>query len=85
MSERAPLNIGSTLRLMAVMVLWAACFPLITIGLDLAFAALRAALAGLCLIALGALCGHSIPVGGRSWVLIVVVGLGATSMGVTFH
>lgn len=85
MSQRTSLNIGSSLRLMAVMVLWAACFPLITIGLDLvphlAFAALRAALAGLCLIALGALCGRSIPVGGRSWVLIVVVGLGATSMG----
>lgn len=85
MSERTSLNIGSSLRLIAVMVLWAACFPLITIGLDLvphlAFAALRAALAGLCLIALGALCGRSIPVGGRSWVLIVVVGLGATSMG----
>jgi len=85
MSERTSLNIGSSLRLIAVMVLWAACFPLITIGLDLvphlAFAALRAALAGLCMIALGALCGRSIPVGGRSWVLIVVVGLGATSMG----
>lgn len=85
MSKRTSLNIGSSLRLMAVMVLWAACFPLITIGLDLvphlAFAALRAALAGLCLIALGVLCGRSIPVGGRSWVLIVVVGLGSTSMG----
>ena len=79
------MTIYSVLRLLAVMVLWAACFPLITIGLDLAphlaFAALRAALAGLCLIALGALCGRSIPVGGRSWILIVVVGLGATSMG----
>lgn len=36
---------------------WAASFPLITIGLDLAphiaFAALRAGLAGVCLIALG--------------------------------
>jgi len=79
------MTIYAALRLLAVMVLWAACFPLITIGLDLAphlaFAALRAALAGLCLIALGALCGRSIPVGGRSWILIVVVGLGATSMG----
>lgn len=77
--------IGTALRLLAVMVLWASCFPLITIGLDLAphiaFAALRAALAGLCLIALGALCGRPVPDSGRSWTLIVVVGLGATSMG----
>ena len=79
------MTVSAALRLMAVMVLWASCFPLITIGLDLAphlaFAALRAALAGLCLIALGALCGRPVPVGKRSWFLIVVVGLGATSMG----
>ncbi len=47
------MNIGAALRLLAVMVLWASCFPLITIGLDLAphlaFAALRAALAVVCL------------------------------------
>lgn len=75
----------TALYLLAVMVLWAACFPFITIGLDLAphlaFAALRAALAGLCLIALGALFRRPVPVGGRTWILIGVVGLGATSMG----
>jgi drug/metabolite transporter (DMT)-like permease len=75
----------TALRLLAVMVLWASCFPLITIGLDLAphlaFAALRAALAGLCLIALGAVFRRPVPVGGRSWILIVVVGLGTTSIG----
>ncbi|MDZ4735454.1 MAG: DMT family transporter [Rhodospirillaceae bacterium] len=79
------MTVSAALRLLAVMVLWASCFPLITIGLDLAphlaFAALRAALAGICLIALGALCGRLVPVGKRSWILIVVVGLGATSMG----
>ncbi len=67
------------------MVLWASCFPLITIGLDLAphlaFAALRAALAGICLIALGTLLHRPIPVVARSWTLIVMVGLGATSIG----
>ncbi|TYB90041.1 DMT family transporter [Oceaniovalibus sp. ACAM 378] len=79
------MTIGAALRLLAVMVLWASCFPLITIGLDLAphlaFATLRAALAGVCLIALGLLLHRPIPVGGRSWILIVSVGLGATSMG----
>jgi drug/metabolite transporter (DMT)-like permease len=79
------MTIGTALRLLAVMVFWASCFPLITIGLDLAphiaFATLRATVAGICLIALGILCGRPMPVSGRSWILIVLVGLGATSMG----
>ena len=62
------------------MVFWAACFPLITIGPDLAphiaLAALRAALAGIFLFALGILCGRSMPAGYRSWGLIAVVELG---------
>lgn len=73
------------LRLLAVMVLWAACFPLITLGLDLAphlaFAAMRAALAGLCLLALGAFFRRPVPQGARSWALIALVGFGATSLG----
>ena len=76
---------GVALRLLAVMVLWASCFPLITIGLDLAphlaLAALRAALAGLCLIALGASFGRPAPHGARSWALVALVGFGATSLG----
>lgn len=72
-------------RLVAVMVLWAACFPLITIGLDLAphlaFAAMRAVLAGLCLLGLGALLGRPLPQDIRSWALIAVVALGATTFG----
>src|SRR3546814_18731059 len=56
-----------------------------TIGLDLAphlaFAAIRATLAGLCLIALGAFFHRPLPRDTRSWVLVVVVGLGATSLG----
>ncbi len=79
------MTIRAALRLVAVMVLWASCFPLITVGLDLAphlaFAALRAALAGACLIALGSLCHRPVPVAGRSWILIAVVGLGATGLG----
>jgi len=67
------------------MVLWAACFPLIAIGLDLephlAFAAMRAALAGLCLLTLGVLFPRSVPRGGCSWALVALAGLGATSLG----
>lgn len=72
-------------RLIAVMVLWATCFPLITIGLDLAphlaFASMRAALAGACLLAFGVVNRRPIPMTGRSWVLVVVVAIGATSLG----
>ncbi len=79
------MTVGTVLRLLAVMMLWASCFPLITIGLDLAphiaFAALRAAVAGLFLVLLGALCGRPVPVSGRSWIFIVLAGFGATSVG----
>jgi drug/metabolite transporter (DMT)-like permease len=79
------MTVGVALRLLAVMVLWASCFPLITVGLDLAphlaFAAMRAALAGLCLIALGASFRRPVPQGVRSWALVALVGFGATSLG----
>jgi drug/metabolite transporter (DMT)-like permease len=79
------MTIGASLRLLFVMGLWAACFPLITIGLDLAphlaFAAMRAALAGACLLALGAVFRRPVPQGRRSWALIAVVALGATTLG----
>ncbi|WP_235017125.1 DMT family transporter [Tistlia consotensis] len=73
------------LRLLAVMILWASCFPLITIGLGLAphlaFATLRATLAGLGLLTLGALLRRPVPRGARSWALIALAGFGATSLG----
>lgn len=79
------MSVGVVLRLVAVMALWAACFPLITIGLELAphlaFAAMRALLAGLCLVLLGVLLGRPVPRSLRSWALIALVGLGATSLG----
>jgi len=79
------LTVGLTLRLSTVMLLWAGCFPLITVGLNLAphlaFAALRAALAGACLLAVGAVFRRRMPRGARTWMLIGVVALGATSLG----
>jgi drug/metabolite transporter (DMT)-like permease len=78
-------TVSIALRLLTVMVLWAACFPLITTGLDLAphlaFAAMRALLAGVVLIALGVLFHRPVPRGARSWSLITLVGFGATSLG----
>lgn len=79
------MSAGAALRLVVVMVLWAACFPLITLGLDLAphlaFAAMRAAVAGACLLALGTLFRRPVPRGVGSWALVAVVALGATTFG----
>lgn len=79
------MSISATLRLVLVMGLWAGCFPIITLGLEmaphLAFATMRAALAGLCLILIGAVFGRSIPTGRRTWFLIAVTGFGATGLG----
>lgn len=79
------MTIGVALRLLIIMGLWAACFPLITIGLDmaphLAFASLRAALAGLCLLLLGAFLRRAAPGGARVWALIAVVAFGDTTLG----
>jgi drug/metabolite transporter (DMT)-like permease len=78
-------TLGVILRLLAVMVLWASCFPLITIGLDLAphlaFAAMRAVLAGLSLLAVGVVLGRPAPQGTRNWFLVAFAGFGATSLG----
>lgn len=67
------------------MFLWAACFPLITAGIEfaphLSFAALRALLAGLMLIAVAFALRRPLPRGARVWAMLGLVGLGATSMG----
>lgn len=79
------MSAGAVVRLLIVMALWAACFPLITIGLDLAphlaFAALRAALAGACLFALGVALRRPFPRDGRTWGLVGVIALSSTSLG----
>lgn len=79
------MTVNAALRLVLVMILWAGCFPLITLGLDLAphlaFATMRAVLAGVCLIAIGLMLGRPVPRGKRTWLLISVTGLGATTLG----
>ncbi|MEL6207256.1 MAG: DMT family transporter [Pseudomonadota bacterium] len=74
--------IGQTI---VVMLLWASCFPLITIGIDyaphLTFAALRAEIAGASLIGLAVLLGKPRPRGARNWLMLGIVGFGATSLG----
>lgn len=67
------------------MLLWAACFPLISAGLKysphLTFATLRATLAGLSLVLLAILLRRPFPRGGRVWATLAVVGIGATTLG----
>jgi len=72
-------------RIILVMLLWAVCFPLITAGFafapHLTFAALRAFLAGAALVAVGFALGRPVPRGTRVWVILIFIGLGATSLG----
>lgn len=67
------------------MVLWASCYPLITLGLDyaphLTFAALRAILAGSVLIGVAALRRAAWPRGWSVWGWITLAGLGMTGIG----
>ncbi len=75
-----------TTKIILAMLLWAACFPLITVGLPfsphLTFAALRAFIAGTALLILArALRRPKPPRAFRVWAALIVVGLGATSLG----
>lgn len=79
------MTIATTGQIVLVMLLWAACFPLITVGIEfsphLTFAALRALLAGLILTALALAMRQPLPKDLRSWATLAGVGIGATSLG----
>ena len=68
-----------------VMGLWAICYPLIVLGLDdaphITFAALRASIAGATLLLLGAILGKEQPKILKHWFYLLVIGLGATTVG----
>ncbi|WP_395152489.1 DMT family transporter [Ilumatobacter sp.] len=74
-----------TIKVIAVMALWSACFPLITVGLDLAphitFAAMRALIAGVALVGVAKTLGRPVPAGRTTWLLLIVAGVGATTLG----
>jgi len=79
------MSLGKLAKIITVMFLWAVCFPLITAGFayvpHLSFAAMRAFLAGAALVVVGLSLGRSWPRGGRVWLALTGVGLGATSLG----
>ncbi len=77
---------GATVaQVILVMLLWAGCFPLITIGIEyaphLTFAALRAFLAGAVLIAVAVALRRSFPKSGRLWAAITIIGFSSTGLG----
>ena len=79
------MTIATIAKIILVMLLWAACFPLITAGIKFAphltFATLRAVLAGLILTILALALHKPLPREPRIWAMVTIVGLGATSMG----
>lgn len=72
-------------KIILVMFLWSICFPLITVGIEFAphltFATLRAMMAGVALTALAIALRRPWPQGCRNWVILSIVGAGATSLG----
>lgn len=79
------MTIATIAQIALVMLLWAACFPLITAGIEFAphltFAALRAILAGLTLTILAVALRRPLPREPRIWAMVAIVGLGATTLG----
>ncbi len=74
-----------TTRVVAVMILWASCYPLITLGLDdaphLTFAAIRAVLAGGALLGVSFILRLPIPREKRLWYWLAIAGFGTTTLG----
>ncbi len=71
--------------IIVVMLLWASCYPLITLGIEyaphLTFAAMRAVIAGLALILLAYLLKRPLPRRVSDWCAVMLIGFGATSLG----
>jgi drug/metabolite transporter (DMT)-like permease len=75
----------NTLKIIVVMFLWSICFPLISLGLPyaphLTIVTLRALIAGAALLIVAICLRRPMPVGWKSWLQTIVVGLGATTLG----
>ncbi|WP_154224705.1 DMT family transporter [Marinicella rhabdoformis] len=79
------IRVKNALTVIVVMFLWAICYPLITIGLEhaphITFAACRASIAGVILLLIGYSLGKPHPRGILLWLLLVLIGIGATTIG----
>jgi drug/metabolite transporter (DMT)-like permease len=78
-------RVGVAFQLIVVMLLWAVCFPLITVGIayapHLTFAAMRGTIAGVALLLVAVALGRPPPRSIRTWGMLALVGFGATSLG----
>ena len=78
------MSFRSALQLIVVMLLWAACFPLITVGIAYAphttFAAMRASIASTALVFAAVVLRRPAP-SIRIWTILGLIGLGATTLG----
>jgi drug/metabolite transporter (DMT)-like permease len=85
LDERLLVSFRSVLQLIVVMLLWAACFPLITVGIGYAphmtFAAMRASIAGTVLVFAAVVLRRPAPSSIRVWTILGLIGLGATTLG----
>ncbi len=79
------MKLSDAALIVLAMLLWAICFPLITVGISsaphLTFATLRAVLAGITLVGIALVLGRPMPRGTRIWAILTAVGLGATTLG----
>jgi drug/metabolite transporter (DMT)-like permease len=78
-------SVPTIAQIILAMLLWALCFPLITVGIEFAphltFAAIRALLAGLALTVLAFVLRRPLPKGLFLWTMVAIVGFGATGLG----
>ncbi|WP_432210245.1 DMT family transporter [Marinobacter alkaliphilus] len=79
------MSIRSIVGMLLVTVLWAICFPFIVVGLPdappLLFAALRALLAGICLVLIALARGGRVRYSPRQFFLLTAIGFSYTGMG----
>lgn len=84
-NQQRPIRKREVAGLLAVSLLWALCYPLIAVGVrfapPLAFAALRALIAGVALVVLALVLGRPVPRDMRTWAMLSAIGLGTTSLG----
>lgn len=76
---------STILKIVLTMLLWALCFPLITVGIEFSphimFATLRALIAGSTLVTIAVWLKQPMPQSYSVWALLAAIGLGATTLG----
>jgi len=86
-ADRMGISIRDMVQVLAVIVLWTICYPLITTGLAAFppshFATLRSLLAGACLLAAGIAFNRPLIPGRSTWLSLIIVSFTFTALGFT--